>query len=105
MSLETGMEQRVQSASSFLATLDQAETLLKELQLVLADCTVWNLDIMKLQDSNIQIIDMTKVEVLVNYAEMNIQTYNSSTTVRKLVDEATSVDNLAQMYEGWTSWV
>lgn len=36
---------------------------------------------LKLQDSNIQVIDKNKVEILVKFAEMNIQTYNPITTV------------------------
>lgn len=61
---------------------DDTEKIVKQLQEALAetDCG-WNKDMLKLQDANIQVIDLNKLEVLVKYAEMNILTYNPSTTV------------------------
>lgn len=60
---------------------------MKQLQEALAetDCG-WNKDMLKLQDANIQVIDLNKLEVLVKFAEMNILTYNPSTTVSKSVN-------------------
>ncbi|ODM98683.1 Serine/threonine-protein kinase SMG1 [Orchesella cincta] len=103
--LEMGMEQQTQQKTVFLQSLDATEKLLIHIKAALESITDWNLDMMKLQDSALQIIDLNKVEVLVKYAEMNIQSYNPASTVTRLVEEATSVDNLSQMYEGWTSWV
>lgn len=46
---------------------------------LLEACNELSIEMLRLEDTNVQVVDKNKVEILVKFAEMNIQTFTSTT--------------------------